>query len=283
MDEKDFEILSALSRTNNMTRAAELLFTTQSALSKRIIMIENELGVRLMLRSRTGIQFTPEGETVLRHITRASEELRDMREELEQSKPYVSGTLNTGVSVNYARYTLPDVLVSFRRDYPAVTLHITTGQSRGIFMKLMNGEINTAIVRGDYSWKEGKILLGRESVCAVKSIQDRDKPLAGIPYINHKTDSAFELELAQWLRENSINDTQSGLNFDSIETCVEMVKRGLGWAVVPEICLQGFDGIRQELFFADGTAFTRPTWLLYSHLASELPQVKAFIQTVTKA
>lgn len=281
MDEKDLEIIETLNKTKNITHAAELLFTTQSALSKRIFMIENELGAKLMLRSRQGISFTPEGEIVLEHITKAKDELQQMRESIELSKPYVSGTLNIGISINYARYTLPDILAKFRKHYPKVTIHINTDQSRSLFLKIMNNKINIAIVRGEYPWKESKILLSHENVCAIRSIEDKDRELEEIPYINHKTDSAFEIELTQWLRENNLHEIHNGLHVDSIETCVEMVKRGLGWAIVPEICLNNFNGIKQNLYFANGEAFLRSTWLLYSSLASKLPQVKAFIKTIT--
>lgn len=283
MDEKDFEIIETLDKTKNITHAAKLLFTTQSALSKRIFMIENELGAKLMLRSRQGISFTPEGEIVLEHTRRAEHELKQMRESIELAKPYVSGTLNIGVSINYARYTLPDILAKFRKNYPKVTIHITTDQSRSLFLKIMNNEINTAVIRGEYPWKESKILLSRESVCAIRSIEDKDRELEEIPYINHKTDSAFEIELTQWMRENNLHEIHNDFHVDSIETCVEMVKRGLGWAIVPEICLNNFDGIKQNLHFANGEAFLRSTWLLYSGLASKLPQVKAFIKTLTTA
>ena len=52
MTERDFEILEVLNKTKNITHAADLLYINQSALSKRIIAIEEELGVTLMVRSR---------------------------------------------------------------------------------------------------------------------------------------------------------------------------------------------------------------------------------------
>ena len=61
MTERDFKILEILNKTKNITHAADLLYINQSALLKRIIAIEEELGVTLMLRSRQGIHFTAEG------------------------------------------------------------------------------------------------------------------------------------------------------------------------------------------------------------------------------
>ena len=67
MDEKDFELLEVLDETRNITHAADKLYMTQSALSKRIKSMEQELGVEILLRSRQGIRFTPAGEKVLEH------------------------------------------------------------------------------------------------------------------------------------------------------------------------------------------------------------------------
>ena len=60
MDEKDYELLHALDETRNITHAADKLYMTQSALSKRIKALEQELGVEIVLRSRQGIRFTAE-------------------------------------------------------------------------------------------------------------------------------------------------------------------------------------------------------------------------------
>ena len=65
MDTKDFTILKILGETGSITRAAELLFMTQPALSKRIKLMEAEFGRELLIRSHQGIHFTPAGEKVL--------------------------------------------------------------------------------------------------------------------------------------------------------------------------------------------------------------------------
>ena len=84
---------------------------------------------------------------------------------------------------------------------------------------------------------------------------------------------------ARWLMEHKL-EPSSILNVEGLSTCVAMVKAGLGWSIVPEICLSYFDGIAEPLFFADDTPLTRSTYLLYRRREAELPQVRAFIQTV---
>ena len=281
MDEKDFALLDTLGAAQNITRSAEILFTTQSALSKRIMAIESELGAKLMTRSRTGIHFTPEGEAVLRHIRRASSVLREMREELSSMHDYVSGTISAGISVNYAKYFLPSLLAVFRKDYPHVTAHITTDHSRNIFMKLLKNELNLAVVRGSYGWKGEKLLLSTEDICAISAREDSGRPLSVIPYIARRTDPAFEREIMAWMRENDLHP-EPDIYVDSIETCAEMVMRGQGWAIVPEICLKNFDGDIRRLSFADGKPFIRPTYMLYSEEALRMRQVGAFVGTARK-
>lgn len=280
MDERDFELLFILKETKNITKAADLLYVTQSSLSKRISALEEELDTTLILRSRSGIVFTPEGEIVLEHTARAAEELKIMRESVNAGKGYVCGTLNAGISVNYALYRFPDILTTYRKQYPHVTTHITTGHSRKLYAQMLDDVIDIAILRGEYPWKGNRLLLEREKVCAVFHEEYKEKSLAEIPYMGRKTDAAFEREILQWLRENDLNPELRGIYVDSITTCVEMVNRGIGWAIVPEICLHDFQGIIKPLVFKNGEPFVRSTYLMYTDRAALLPQVKAFIDIV---
>jgi len=281
MDERDFKLLATLNKTRNITQAADILYISQSSLSKRIRGIERELGVALMLRSRQGIHFTAAGETVLKHTQEAAKQLALMRKAIEASRDYICGTLNAGISINYALYCLPDLLASYRKKHPHVNMQITTDQSRKLYIQLQHGIIDVAILRGEYDdWKGQKILLSREKICAIHT-QEESKPLTEIPYIGRSTDAEFERELAQWMHENNIRpDEDHGIYVDNITTCVEMARRGLGWGIVPEICLKDFTGCVRPLFFANGEPLMRSTYIMYSSQILDLPQVRSFIDLV---
>ena len=280
MDERDFKLLATLNKTRNITQAAEILYISQSSLSKQIHGIERELGVSLMLRSRQGIQFTAAGEAVLKHTLEASKHLDLMRKAIEASRNYICGTLNAGISINYTLYRLPDLLASYRGKYPQVNMQITTDQSRNLYIQLQTGVVDVAVLRGEYDdWKGEKILLSREKICAIHN-RDATKSLTEIPFIGRKTDVEFERDLARWLHENNIRTEENGICVDNITTCVEMVRRGLGWAIVPEICLKDFTGYVRPLFFANGEPLIRSTYIMYSRQILALPQVKAFIDLI---
>lgn len=283
MDEKDFELLRILDETRNITHAADRLYITQSALSKRIKAIERELGVEILLRSRQGVRFTPAGEQALARSKAAARELEELRRSLSEMGEEVSGTLSAGISINYALYRLPDALAAYHRRFPKVRLHITTGQSRHLYRQLLEGGLDVAILRGEYPWDGEKYLLSQENICVIHNQEFRDRPLSRLLYISHRTDPALAGRMTQWMRENGLGGEQPGICVDSITTCVEMVRRGLGWGLLPSICLEGYDGCVRPCTFQNGEPFVRRTYILFQPEALRLPQVAAFIDGVKKA
>ena len=278
MDEKDFEILSILNETRNITRAAEQLYITQSALSKRINAIETELGIERLIRSRQGIRFTPAGEAVLTHSTCAAREMELMRRHIDTMNEEICGTLNTGISINFALYKLPDILADYHKKYPKVNLQITTGQSRHLYRQMLDGSLDIAVLRGEYPWDGIQFLLSQENICLVYNQEYEGTPLSDYLYISHKTDISQSAMMTRWMHEQNLNPRTNGVCVDSITACTEMVKRGIGWGLLPEIALQNFHGCKKPCTFIDGEPFIRRTYILCQREAVELPQVNAFME-----
>ena len=278
MDEKDFEILSILNETRNITRAAKQLYITQSALSKRIKAIEKELGIEMLIRSRQGIRFTPAGEAVLTHSTCAAREMELMRRHIDTMNEEICGTLNTGISINFALYKLPDILADYHKKYPKVNLQITTGQSRHLYRQMLDGSLDIAVLRGEYPWDGIQFLLSQENICLVYNQEYEGTPLSDYLYISHKTDISQSAMMTRWMHEQNLNPRTNGVCVDSITACTEMVKRGIGWGLLPEIALQNFHGCKKPCTFTDGEPFIRRTYILCQREAVELPQVNAFME-----
>ena len=278
MDEKDFEILSILNETRNITRAAKQLYITQSALSKRIKAIEKELGIEMLIRSRQGIRFTPAGEAVLTHSTCAAREMELMRRHIDTMNEEICGTLNTGISINFALYKLPDILADYHKKYPNVNLQITTGQSRHLYRQMLDGSLDIAVLRGEYPWDGIQFLLSQENICLVYNQEYEGTPLSDYLYISHKTDIYQSAMMTRWMHEQNLNPRTNGVCLDSITACTEMVKRGIGWGLLPEIALENFHGCKKPCTFIDGEPFIRRTYILCQREAVELPQVNAFME-----
>lgn len=282
MDEKDYELLHALDETRNITHAADKLYMTQSALSKRIKALEQELGVEIVLRSRQGIRFTPAGEQVLLHSAAAAREMEKMRRQLAAIQGEACGTLRAGISVNFSYYRLPEVLTEYHKAYPKVRLDIATGHSRNIYQQMLDSSLDVAVLRGEYPWDGTQFLLSQESICLIHSREYKDVPLSDYLYIDHRSDSALASLMARWRFENGVSGDTGSFVVDNITACLEMVKRGLGWALMPEIALDDFDGCVYPCTFENGEPFVRRTYIFCQRDAAELPQVQLFMNALKK-
>ena len=279
MDEKDLQIFLELANTKNLTHTAEKLYLAQPTLSKRLQNMETELGAPLFLRSKQGLSLTPAGEQARETFAGIQRELDTLRERIQQKRGIVGGTLKVEASLDYATYRLPAILAAYTARYPEVTLKVSSDHSRDCIRKLQEGQAHIAVVRGNYDWDGECILLEREAVCLIRSRSNADVPLEQLRYIGRYSNPEHMTMKARWLMEHKL-EPSSPLNVDGLSTCVAMVRAGLGWSIVPEIGLSGFDGIIEPLFFADGTPLTRSTYLLYRKKESELPQVREFIRLV---
>lgn len=280
MNAQDCKFLIELYATKNITKMAQKNFFAQPTLTKRIQKLEQELGCQLMLRGKKGVVFTADGEQVVDYCRTMLQMHQQLQNTLNLSKGIVGGTLNVGVSLNYCRYRLPAALTNYIRSYPDVNVSISTGHSRYLYNMLQERKISVAIVRGNYNWPEGCMLISSEPVCLIKSRQNANEPLNPLDYVGRRTDISEERQIDSWLRENNLFIQQQKLMVDDINSCKELVQAGLGWSILPSICLDDFDGSIQPLFMADGTALVRKTYALYYEANYQLQQVKLFLDTL---
>lgn len=280
MNEKDYMILKVLGETKNITHASEILFMTQSAISKRIKMIEEEFGKEILVRSHQGVTFTPAGERVLAFCQKMTSELEVMKQELEMIEGEVCGTLKAGYSISYGTYRLAKQIANYHKAYPKVNLQITSDQSGQLYQQMVEGNLDLAIIRGEYPWDGIKYQIAEENVYLVCSKENKDRPLTDYMYISRKTDAYLTSQMQRWLREAGLTTHSSNILVDNITTCRKLVQTGVGWAILPEIALEDFDGIKRKLAFSGTEPFIRKTYILCQKGAARLPQVEKFVEMI---
>ena len=120
----DYKIFYYVATCKNMTRAAEKLYMSQPALTKAIQRLENELSLKLFLRSQKGVELTSEGKTVFRMIAPACESIIDT-EKLLMSDQLISDD-HVSISSNYyvVNTYIADVVMMFKERYPNVKVDI---------------------------------------------------------------------------------------------------------------------------------------------------------------
>lgn len=280
MDEKDLEILIDLSKTGNISRTAERLFTTQSAVTKRLQKLEDDLGAPLFVRSKKGLLAEPLLSQILPDVIGAAQAMDRVRSTVGSSGGEICGTLRLGITVNYARYRLPEVLDDFMRRFPKVDIHIRAGRSVNVYQDLMNGEVSFAIVRGEYVWRGSDMVISTDRHCLVRSRQHADTSLSSLTFIGRDSDTAYQAGLSAWFAEQGLHPSRSELIINDVETIINLVERGIGWSVLPEISLKRFTGLAEPVFFADGSPFVHRTHILCREDYLSLPQAAAFAEVV---
>lgn len=278
MDEKDIQIILTLAEHQNLSRTAERLYLTQPALTSRIRRLEDDLGGKLLQRTSKGVLFTPAGETVFQYAKDLSILLRQMRERVKSEKGGISGLLHLGCSTQYARYRAPTILSQFLQDYPNISIDIVADRSINIQRELNRDSFSAAIIRGDFKWRGQKKLLSTENYCLVYKHKVSQDELGEITYIHQKTDNQGQECADEWVRLNCPYEPLPRIESNNIEVCISMVELGMGWAILPDICLQKFTGFKEPIFTPDGQPIVRNTYLCYKESELALPHVRKFIE-----
>lgn len=283
MDEKDWEILKVLSEELNITNAAEKLFMSQPALSYRLKQIEKEFGVSIVARGPKGIQFTNEGEYILGYALNMLLQLRNMKDFIANSAGSVSGTIRLGVSSSYAHFRLPSLLKKFLASNPNVQLNVTTGWSSEIMQLLRKEEVQIAIVRGEHLWDAQQLLLSQDPICIISNEEIKLADLPRLARIDYKTDKTLYKVLEAWWYEHFNIPPHISMQVDKVDTCKEMVKNCLGYAIIPEICLVPGDNLFTIKIASNNQITYRNTWLMYRESSLRLTTIKAFVNFMQSA
>jgi len=165
MDERDWLILRALYEHKNITKAAQELYMSQPALTNRLKDIEEKFKVKIAMRGRRGVHFTPQGEYLANYADQIILNLRRIKENVLNFDKNIGGTLRIGTSRLAAKYQLPKILRLFRNEYPEVDFKVIATWSRNIPNYLKSEEVHIGIFRGEQYWPDEKHLLSEEKIC----------------------------------------------------------------------------------------------------------------------
>ena len=132
MDDKEWRTFVTVVDEGNITKAAEKLFVSQPALSYRLRHLEDSVGYSLLLRTTEGITLTPQGEIYYDYCKRMLHDRESLEHALISSTGKIQGTLKIASSINFADYELPQLLQSFREQYPDVHIQVKTAFSHQI-------------------------------------------------------------------------------------------------------------------------------------------------------
>lgn len=136
-------------KTNNFTKAAELLNLTQPAVTKHIKSLEEYYGAPLFKRKGRFIDLTEEGKILLKHVKVMEAQTSLMERKIKNSFE-VEKRYNIGATLTIGEYVLPYILGKYKQANPNTDIIMHVYNTEVITKKLLNGEIDLGLVEGPF-------------------------------------------------------------------------------------------------------------------------------------
>jgi DNA-binding transcriptional LysR family regulator len=270
----------AVAREENITRAAALLHLTQPTLSRQLMQLEEELGVRLFQRSRYRIVLTDEGML----LRRRAQELVDLADktvrEFAGRETELMGEIAIGAGETRSMTFISQAIRTFRELHPKVGFRIFSANADDVKERLDTGLLDMGLLTEPVDVGKYAFCRMRERDCWGVLVR-ADSPLAGLESVTPQDLETVPLmfsgresvqrELANWFGD-SWGHLQIAATFNLILNAANMVRCGVGAALGFDLNL-AFDDLR---FLPLSPSIETGTVLVWKKDQALTPAVEAF-------
>ncbi|RAR54830.1 UNVERIFIED_CONTAM: DNA-binding transcriptional LysR family regulator [Acidovorax defluvii] len=233
---------SMVTRFGSVSRAAEALHLTQSAVSKQVKELEGWVGVALFERSRKRLALTPAGERYEKAVRAVLAQLEAATLELITSDDG-GGALHLSSLPTFAAKWLIPRLPQFQQLHPQVTLHFVPYVHSYDFER---PELDCSILFGEGHWPgaHAHYITGNEVALIAPRTRVADWTIDTPGDVAHHTLMRHVTVPEAWLRWSethgveSLIDPLAGPQFDQFQTMIRAVMAGMGLALVPRCLVQ---------------------------------------------
>ncbi len=285
MKDSDWRIINALHETQSITKIAAMMYKSQSAITKRLQIMEQELDCRIVERTPLGVVFTKEGEFLykesVKHIEFENEVLEGLRLIKEQTKENII----IGSAYTYTKYSLYDALDDFVKSHTNVSIRVVNKQSDLLYNMLMEGKLDVAFIRSDYTDNVYHELVDHTDGYIVS----RDPvELSDIPHMErvaYQTNVKTEQKIADWWQEQfgtMIPEASEDVGY--IEFAFRNISSGNKYLLcfLPDNYVNEYNLSLQPMLKADGSRVSRKTWFIYKKEKNRRAIVDELIDYVDK-
>jgi len=244
MDFPSLKAFVAVAEAGSFSRAADRLFMTQPAVSKRIASLEDNLGSPLFDRLGKHIKLTEAGEKFLISARRILSDIDTSREEVLSLSTKVSGRLRLATSHHVGIHRLPPILKTFTQAHPQVELDLLFMDSEMACAEVAKGNIELAVVTLPDDLQSG-LLTNLVWADPLSIVCAKDHPMRKVLASNGKPKQLERFKavlpgrgtvtrtiLFDALQPYGVN-IETALETNYLETIKVMVSVGLGWSALP--------------------------------------------------
>lgn len=146
MDLRQLKYFVQISDSGNFSRAAEVLRIAQPSLSQQIKMLEEELGVQLLVRHARGVTMTERGQYLYDHACRILQEVDDAKNSIRLQSSEPSGRVTVGLPTSACRGISVEFIRTMERLLPNVNLHIVEAMTGYLDELIQAGRLDVALL-----------------------------------------------------------------------------------------------------------------------------------------
>lgn len=235
-----YEVFLKVVELCSLTKAADVLGFTQSGISHTISSLESEFGFPLLVRSRSGVKLTVNGEQVIQPIREILKWNEQLKQQVADIHGLETGTITIGTFTSVSVHWLPDMIKQFRQAYPYIEFKLMEGGYLEIEQWIEAGVVDCGFLSLPTREKFEVFPLKQDRMLAVLS---KDHPLSGAPFmplaqiayedfIIPKAGSDYDVRRV--LEKAGI---KPNIKFSAGDdyAIIAMVEKGLGISILPEL------------------------------------------------
>jgi len=241
MDLRQLEIIRAIADTGSFTAAGEKLHVSQSAISRQILLLEEELGEPVFHRIGRRIRITPAGESLLQLSHRVFQDLQETVSTISEKRDSLSGTIRLVGGMTVCLYVFPTLLAEVRRVHPHLDLKVTVGSAERSIAMLRSGAgdlgmitlpVETTDLVSVPVLQEELLLITYPAhpLAKKKSITPAD--LDKQDFVLFETGSITRRLVEQFFAREGV-DPEVIMETENVEIIKAMVRSGLGISIIP--------------------------------------------------
>lgn len=280
MDTRFLESFLIVVESGSVAEAARRLDLTPAALAQRIRTLEEEMGIRLVVREGRTTRPTEAGRAILKQARQILADAQELR--LIATGESLSGKLRIGAISTSVTGILPIVLKFLATSAPQIDVYVVPGTSTMLYQNLLNGEIDAAIlVQPPFElfktcdW----MLLREEPLIAISPgsipIQNPKTLFTAEPFIRYDRNHWGGRLVDGYLRQAKIFPRER-FELDALEAIVVLVSSGLGVSLIPDWSAPWPEGLTLNKLRIDAPAFARRVGLLWMRNSPNIRLVQSF-------
>jgi len=280
MDLRQLEIIRAIADTGSFTAAGEKLHVSQSAISRQILLLEEELGEPVFHRIGRRIRITPAGESLLQLSHRVFRDLQETVSTISDKRESLSGTMRLVGGMTVCLYVFPALLAEVRRVHPHLDMKVTVGSAERSLAMLRSGAGDLGMITLPVEATdlvsvpvlEEELLLityPAHPLAKKKSITPAD--LDKQDFVLFETGSITRRLVESFFAREGV-EAEIIMETENVEIIKAMVRNGLGISIIPSQAAAS--DIRTGQLFCSriaGHSLVRQTGWLYPKM-SRLPR-----------